>query len=49
MGIIEGFTDAVVSDKDPIEKNQIMKILFIAILIRILFIYFVAGSEHCEL
>ena len=33
MGIIEGF-DLCCCDKDPIEKNQIMKILFIAILIK---------------
>ena len=41
MGIIEGFTDAVVSDKPVTEKNQIMKILFVAILVRLLFIYFI--------
>jgi hypothetical protein len=42
MGIVEGFTDAIVSDKGPIEKNQIIKILFITLLIRLLFIYFIS-------
>ncbi len=42
MGIIEGFTNVAISKKEPEEKNELMKILFVAILVRLLFIYFVA-------
>ena len=42
MGIIEGSTNVAISKKEPEEKNELMKILFVAILVRLLFIYFVA-------
>ena len=42
MGIIEGFTNVAISKKEPEEKNELMKVLFVAILVRLLFIYFVA-------
>ena len=42
MGVIEGFTNIVVSDKPEEEKNLMLKVLFIALVIKLLFIYIVA-------
>ena len=42
MGVIEGFTNIVISDKSQEEKNLMLKVLFFALLIKLLFIYIVA-------
>tara|TARA_A100001015_G_scaffold286177_1_gene354510 strand:- start:238 stop:471 length:234 start_codon:yes stop_codon:yes gene_type:complete len=42
MGVIEGFTDIVISDKPQEEKNLLLKLLFFALLVKLLFIYIVA-------
>ena len=39
---VEGFTNVIVSDKTPEEKNEIMKLLIIMIIIKIGFIAIVA-------
>ena len=41
-GCLEGFTDVIVSDKTPEEKNEIMKLLVVMIIIKIGFIAIVA-------
>ena len=42
MGVIEGFTGIIISDKSQEEKDLMLRILFFALLIRLLFIYIVA-------
>jgi hypothetical protein len=42
MGVVEGFTDIVISDKSQEEKNLMLKVLFFALVIKLLFIYIVA-------
>ena len=39
---VEGFTNVIVSDKTPEEKNEILKLLIIMIIIKIGFIAIVA-------
>ena len=39
---VEGFTNVIVSDKTPEEKNEIMKLLIIMIIIKVGFIAIVA-------
>tara|TARA_Y100000389_G_scaffold104657_1_gene101562 strand:- start:5139 stop:5372 length:234 start_codon:yes stop_codon:yes gene_type:complete len=41
MGVIEGFTDVIISDKPKEEKDLMLRILFFALLVRLLFIYIV--------
>lgn len=42
MRVIEGFTDVIISDKPQEEKDLMLRILFFALLVRLLFIYIVA-------
>ena len=42
MRVIEGFTDVIISDKPKEEKDLMLRILFFALLVRLLFIYIVA-------
>tara|TARA_B100001057_G_C22155310_1_gene683550 strand:+ start:60 stop:293 length:234 start_codon:yes stop_codon:yes gene_type:complete len=42
MGVVEGFTGIIISDKSQEEKDLMLRILFFALLIRLLFIYIVA-------
>jgi hypothetical protein len=41
MRVIEGFTDVIISDKPKEEKDLMLRILFFALLVRLLFIYIV--------
>jgi len=42
MTCVEKFTNIVVSDKPLEEKNELMKILFIMLFVKLIFIYLVA-------
>ena len=42
MGVIEGFTDVIVSDKTSEEKNELLKFMFLIIFIKFVLIYIAA-------
>tara|TARA_B100000927_G_C16385677_1_gene437264 strand:+ start:609 stop:845 length:237 start_codon:yes stop_codon:yes gene_type:complete len=42
VNCVEGFTEVVVSNKTPEEKNEMLKILLVMILIKVFFIAIVA-------
>tara|TARA_B000000460_G_scaffold163396_1_gene115895 strand:+ start:329 stop:565 length:237 start_codon:yes stop_codon:yes gene_type:complete len=39
---IEGFTNIIFSDNTPEEKNELMKLIIVSLLVKLLFIYLVA-------